>query len=478
MNTLDASTPDLPSPVQLLDNLTISKPGKRPQLTNDQKEKFSEVISNILNVEKQVVDIRTLSDEKQTARSISESRGAIKNESIPVLERIFVMRCTGEHSTLDKISKYMDRNVSRAAGIALQIGKKNSVWEVLKVYYIEEKRESAEKLANYFELDASLVHQVVATNEGGLHPAGTMASKKMGDIFVNKNLSEQIKTELQRKKCVILQGPPGTGKTTLAQQIGREFVGIDGEVSSIQFHAGYSYDDFVMGWRPSDDKFELIEGHFLDFCDQAASNLDKRYLMIIDEINRGNVSAIFGECFSLIESTKRGPTHAIGLMYKEPGVTTEDFYIPENIFLIGTMNTADRSLAIVDYALRRRFSFINLLPAFNDSEFLKFLESRGLPHKFVEELSKKMNQLNDTIKEDTRSLGPGFEVGHSYFCSDTPEKSAEEWFNMIIEHEIAPLLSEYWYDDPEKAASIVSELKIESNPASTENLASEQSDSP
>lgn len=460
----------LPSVKAVLENLTIKKAGKRPQLTNEQKTNFANTIASILGVDPKFVDIRTLSDEKQTSRSISESNGAIRNASIPIIERIFVMRCTGSKETFAKISKYMDDNVHRAGGLALQIGL-DPDWKVLKIYYTKEKEGNGKKLAQYFEVPFTDVHLVTGySNENSQISSAVITGKTLEeDIYINPSLNSKILGELMRKQCVILQGPPGTGKTTLAKNIGRNFIGANGEIASLQFHAGFSYDDFVQGWRPSEDKFELCDGHFIEFCDDAATNPEKKYLMIIDEINRGNVSAIFGECFSLIESTKRGPQHEVTLAYREPDSEKREFYVPANVYLIGTMNTADRSLAIVDYALRRRFSFIDLPPAYGDSEFLKFLERRGLSREFIAKLADRMTRLNKIIREEYRSLGPGFEIGHSYFCAETSPESDVEWFNNIVEHEIAPLLLEYWYDDPDTARSLIADILMDSKSVDAES---------
>ena len=447
----------------ILDHLTINHRGKRPQLTNEQKNLFAEKLCAIVGLDPRQVDIRTLSDEKQTARSISESNGAIKNASIPISERIFVMRCTGDPSTLPKIEKYMDENVQRAGGLALQIAKEPK-WQVYKIYFTKEKSKEAHQLAKHFEVAGSRLCEIsVSTSDASINtslPTESHIHREPTDIYLSKEIRSKFNKTLTTKKCVVLQGPPGTGKTLLANNLSRQFVGKDGEIASIQFHANFSYDDFVQGWRPTETGFELIEGHFMDFCDLAASNPEKRFLLLIDEINRGNVSSIFGECFSLIEATKRGPEYSINLSYREPGSGFREFYVPQNIFIVGTMNTADRAIAIVDYAFRRRFSFIEMKPAFDDADFHEYLHTLGLPKTFVAQLADRFVQLNNQIRNETRNLGPGFEIGHSYFCSDVPKKNFEEWYDLIIDHEIGPLLREYWFDDPAFVEARINELRI------------------
>lgn len=452
------------TPSTLLDLLTIAKPGKRPQLTNKQKEDLAEGIAQVSGVDPSSVDVRTLSDDKQTARSVSESSGSINHSTIPIRDRVFVMRCTGPSTTYPKITKYMRQNAARAGGLALQIGMDPN-WHVTNIFYIHEKLAEANKPAAFFSLppeDIIEIHSITGTS--GAAPAVGAVSESM-DVYVSQKLEEEIISELERKKCVILQGPPGTGKTTIALRVGRNFVGTSGKITTIQFHAGYSYDDFVQGWRPTEDGFALCQGHFLDICDEALTHPEKRFLLIIDEINRGNVSAIFGEFFSLIEATKRGPEFAVHLAYNQPNVEREEFYVPPNLFVVGTMNTADRSLAIVDYALRRRFSFIDLPPAFNDSGFRSFLAKLPLSRSDVDVLADRMIALNTIISSDTRNLGAGFEIGHSYFCSPPkPGQGFFDWYSQIIAHEIAPLLREYWFDDPEQVTDHLKRLMEPTSP--------------
>jgi MoxR-like ATPase len=263
------------------------------------------------------------------------------------------------------------------------------------------------------------------------------------DLFLDNNEIETIVDLLISKKNIILQGPPGTGKTFMAKKICKKLV--DSEetinVSTIQFHQSYSYEDFIQGYRPTNSGFELKNGIFLDICNKAKELPHKKFFLIIDEINRGNLSKIFGELMMLIENDKRGEDYSINLTYSD---SSENFYIPENIYLIGTMNTADRSLSIVDYALRRRFAFINIEPKFNQ-RFADFLKKQNISDSTIDKIINKTSELNEIIESD-ESLGKGFKIGHSYFCNF---QSIDEkiWLNNIFNFEIKPLLEEYWYDD-------------------------------
>lgn len=226
----------------------------------------------------------------------------------------------------------------------------------------------------------------------------------------------------------------------------------DTKIRMIQFHQSYSYEDFIQGIRPSEKSFKVKNGIFYDFCKKAESEPDQKFFFIIDEINRGNLSKIFGELMMLIEFDKRGK-YRVPLTYSEKD--DAPFSVPENLYLIGTMNTADRSLAIVDYALRRRFRFITLEPKFNN-RFKDFLGSNGFSKDFIEEISSKIKSLNSKIKSD-KNLGSGFLIGHSFFCS--PNNGDErEWFENIVKFEIKPLLEEYWFDDSEKVENEINLL--------------------
>lgn len=267
------------------------------------------------------------------------------------------------------------------------------------------------------------------------------------EVFMNDSEYEKIYKLLMRKKNIILKGSPGVGKTFMARRLAYSIIGkkAKDQVLSVQFHQSYSYEDFIEGIRPNKDgEFVLTPGVFKEFVDVAKNNRDKDYFVIIDEINRGNLSKILGELMKLIEYDKRNKEDVI-LPYSK-----ESFTIPENIYIIGTMNTADRSLAMVDYALRRRFAFIQVNPAFNNPKFSNWLiEKNNIKENDVNLLCNKMIALNEAIDDD---LGEGFEIGHSYFVDNLDSNNFTQSYKDIIDYEIIPLLEEYWFDDDTKIA--------------------------
>ena len=260
------------------------------------------------------------------------------------------------------------------------------------------------------------------------------------EVFVSAEDYDRLATILRLKKNIILEGAPGVGKTFIADRLAYSLMGekaID-RVKMVQFHQSYSYEDFIMGFRPSASGFELRKGTFYQFCKQAEGDESNDYFFIIDEINRGNLSKIFGELFMLIEMDKRG--RDLQLLYSD-----EQFSIPENLYIIGMMNTADRSLAMLDFALRRRFAFFELKPGF-DSDGFKEYQSHLKNEKF-DALINTVKHLNEIIASD-ESLGEGFCIGHSYFCNLIPNSIDQQVLSSIVEYELIPLLKEYWFDEP------------------------------
>lgn len=269
------------------------------------------------------------------------------------------------------------------------------------------------------------------------------------DVFMSEEKYDTIVSLLKRKKNLILQGAPGVGKTYAAKRLAYSIIGKKDEskIKTLQFHQSYSYEDFIMGYRPNGTGFELKEGPFYQFCKVASENPDEDYFFIIDEINRGNMSKVFGELMMLIESDKRG--EEIILTYSD-----DPFYVPENIYIVGMMNTADRSLAIIDYALRRRFCFVELEPAFETEAFVSHLLLQGASEELINKIKMRIGSINLEIEKDV-NLGKGFRIGHSYFCNYV---DTDKWYEEIIKYEIQPLIKEYWFDEEEKSKNYVNEL--------------------
>ena len=264
----------------------------------------------------------------------------------------------------------------------------------------------------------------------------------LSDVYMSEQDYETLVNVLKMKKNIILQGAPGVGKTFTAKRLAYSIIGAKNpdRVQMIQFHQSYSYEDFIEGYRPTENGFTIKKGSFYKFCKLAEDDDENDYFFIIDEINRGNLSKIFGELFMLIEKDKRGIE--LQLLYSD-----ENFSVPPNVYIIGMMNTADRSLAMLDYALRRRFSFFTMKPGFNTIGFQTYQDS--LKSDAFKKLISCIKQLNSKIAADI-SLGEGFCIGHSYFCGLTAKTATVQTLTSIIEYELIPLLKEYWFDEPEK----------------------------
>lgn len=273
----------------------------------------------------------------------------------------------------------------------------------------------------------------------------------LDDVYMGPHDYETLEYLLDTKKNIILEGAPGVGKTYLAKRLAYSIMGEKNadRVMMLQFHQSYAYEDFIEGYRPRETGFELRKGPFYKFCKQAEIDSENDYFVIIDEINRGNLSKIFGELFMLIEADKREVP--LNLLYSE-----ENFSVPRNIRIIGMMNTADRGLAILDYALRRRFAFYTVQPGF-DSDGFKDYQSKLSSSEF-DKLVNVVTSLNQEIKKD-EALGEGFVIGHSYLCELKPDTVSPERLSRIVDFELIPLLKEYWFDEPEKVSDWTSRLR-------------------
>ena len=277
------------------------------------------------------------------------------------------------------------------------------------------------------------------------------------DVYISSSDYDALCGVLEHKKNIIFQGAPGVGKTFSAKRLAYSIMGEvdDDRIGFVQFHQNYSYEDFVMGYKPnSEGGFDLQRGIFYKFCIKAANDPNRPYFFIIDEINRGNLSKIFGELLMLIEKDyrfdyKEGKGTKITLAYSD-----ERFAVPANLYIIGMMNTADRSLAMIDYALRRRFSFYPMKPGFDSDGFKQYQEERG--NEKFNALIEKVKELNKAIVDDG-SLGSGFEIGHSYFCNQ--EEVADSWLRAVVNYEIIPMLEEYWFDNKDKVEEWSEKLK-------------------
>lgn len=263
----------------------------------------------------------------------------------------------------------------------------------------------------------------------------------------------------KRKKNFILQGPPGTGKTWLARRLGYALMGASDSrrLKIVQFHANLAYEDFVRGWRPggSEGRLVLEDGPMLRIMETAKKDSGYTYVVIIEEINRGSTAQIFGELLTLMESGKRRPEAAMALCY--PRDPEETVYMPDNLYLMGTMNTADRSLALVDHALRRRFAFHTLTPYFGERWVTWMSRQNGMDSRLLEHIRTRMTELNEVIGADI-TLGKHYRIGHSYVTSRRAVGDGHAWFRQVVAHELQPLLEEYWVDDPDRVEAAVAGL--------------------
>lgn len=319
-------------------------------------------------------------------------------------------------------------------------------WENINSVVLDKKlvTKTLTNITPYKELCETIENSINGIKKEDSHLNFYSQENFLNEVLFSKENYNTLADLLQRKQNIILQGPPGVGKTFISKKLAYSLMGEINEdrIEFIQFHQSYSYEDFIQGYRPTKDGFELKDGVFYEFCKKAQEDPENSYYFFIDEINRGNISKIFGELLMLIEADKRGSTNAINLTYSD-----EKFYVPENVYIIGMMNTADRSLAILDYALRRRFVFYDVNPLFDQEDLLKpKLMENGASDNLASQILQKLSNLNDKIAND-EDLGEGFKIGHSYFLDS--QNLDLKTYQSIINYEIAPLLREYWFDDSE-----------------------------
>ena len=345
------------------------------------------------------------------------------------------------------IEKFFEKDGREGLKKALNSARENII------YYYDYTKDKSKGLLNICReiVKNNKIDISFEDNDLFLPPTIYDKNKFLQEVYITEKEYDKLEKLIKNKKNIILQGSAGVGKSYAAKRLAYSIIGEkDNErVKMIQFHQSYSYEDFIMGYRPNENGFELKEGVFYKFCKEAEmdENKENKYFLIIDEINRGNISKIFGELFMLIENDKRGEEYALELVYKDD----EKFFVPENLYIIGLMNTADRSLAMLDYALRRRFAFYDMKPAFESEQFKEY--QKNLNNSKFDNLIKKVEELNEVIKED---LGEGFCIGHSYFCN--LETVEIDKLSLIIEFELIPLLKEYWFDDKEKVKKWEDEL--------------------
>ena len=340
-------------------------------------------------------------------------------------------------------------------------GKQDYDFWIKKVPYFAKKYGSDGKSAS---LEDFFDNEDLETEEDAAAPSYTIAQIADEGCFLSQETLAQIIARVESKKNLVLQGPPGTGKTWLAKRLAYALIGSkDPKVTRdrlrvVQFHPSLSYEDFVRGWRPSGEgKLKLTDGIFLEIVEAAKAEPDRPFVLVIEEINRGNPAQIFGELLTLLEDSKRSREDAMELAYRQNA--DERVYIPRNLHVIGTMNIADRSLALVDLALRRRFAFVSLEPQLNGPWKTWCVDRCNIAPEVVTLIEQRMNALNEEIGQD-RSLGPQYRVGHSYVTpqAGAPIADGRSWFKDVVRTEITPLLEEYWFDAPDKVAAAAAKL--------------------
>lgn len=358
-------------------------------------------------------------------------------ESTPMKQIVTIFRVSAEQ---DGERIYFEK-LEECYSSSIDFATLNAWFKLKKKEYFSITQGSLFKLTKTeYEFIIDLIHRENPVPTAKKNKDEYSKEKFLDQVYMTEAKYDRLVAVLTRKKNIILQGAPGVGKTYAAKRLAYSIMGEkdDDRIEFVQFHQNYSYEDFIMGYKPVEDGFELKYGIFYRFCQKAANHPDKDYFFIIDEINRGNMSKIFGELLMLIEADYRD-TKAT-LAYN--GLS---FSVPKRLHIIGMMNTADRSLAMIDYALRRRFSFFDMEPGFDSEGFIKYQE--GFANDTFNTLIDRIKELNQEIAKD-KSLGKGFCIGHSYFCNT--DECTEEWMQDVVDFDVLPMLAEYWFDDTDK----------------------------